>query len=99
MTTFFVSLDEKVTTWVRHTIQVNDCKSYKEAVDKVVNSIKDNFGLYCSGKDMFSVGSEELYETEEPVKENNGFPTIEILGKKAGQVVWNNVDGYVKDNE
>ncbi len=99
MKTFYVTLDEKVITWVRNTVQVKNCNSYREAVKKVVDSINSNEGIYCSNSDIYTVDSEELCDTEEPmsVSENEGFPTVEILEKH--NVIWNNVDRYIKKSK
>lgn len=97
---FYVILDEKVTTWVRHKIQVKHCACYNEAVEKVIQAINSNMGIYCADTDVCPMDSEELCDTEEPmtVSENGGFDTLEILDKNY-QVTWDNVNGYAENNK
>lgn len=80
---------EKVITWLRHVIGVENVNSRQEAIDKVINcyKLKDPW----SEDDMIVLDTEELCDAEEPmsVEENKGYSTIEIIDKP-GQVVWGN---------
>lgn len=81
---------EKVTTWLRHTIGIENVNSKQEAIDKVINCYKLNKDPW-NEDDVWILDTEEQYETEEPmtVEENGGYSTIEITDKP-GQVVWDN---------
>lgn len=94
METFYVTLDKKVTTWIRTTVSVK-AGSYEKAVKKVVESIDNNGD--CNNLSI--IDYEELPESEEFITpfENNHSPTIEIM--KNYEVIWNNVDGYTEKPE
>ena len=81
---------EKVTTWLRHTIGVENVNSKQEAIDKVINCYKSGRDPWTEDR-MCVLDTEEQYDTEETmtVEENGGCSTIEIVDK-SGQVVWGN---------
>lgn len=96
METFYITVDRKVATWNRHTIRVENCSSYDEAIKKVVSDINGN-NLFYGDPDILEEDIEVLSHCEEEMtpEENGGQDTIEIL--KDHLVIWNNVDGYVKN--
>lgn len=80
---------EKVTTWLKHTIQVDNVRSRQEAIDVVIDYYKgENEPPYED--DLYTVTTEELCECEETLtpEENGGHSTIEITDNN--KVVWNN---------
>jgi hypothetical protein len=93
MSDYYIHVDEKVTTWLRHTVKVENCSSYKEAVEKVIKAIQDD-NLYSSDS-VEPVDSEELCDTETSmtIEENEGFHTVEILDEEY-QPIWDNVNKW-----
>ncbi len=91
---FLVKVDEKVTTWLRHSFIVDDCESEEEAIHKIVESINKN-GLW--GDDLYPYDVESLSECEEGLEpeQNGGDATIEIF-KRNGDLIWDNVKGFIK---
>ena len=81
---------EKVTTWLRHVIGVEDVNSHQEALNKVIECYKEDIDPWDEDN-ICILDSEEQYETEESmtVEENGGCSTIEIINKN-NQVVWDN---------
>lgn len=81
---------EKVTTWLRHVIGVEEVDSHKEALNKVIECYKENNDPWDEDN-MYILDSREETEVEEPmtVEENGGCSTIEIVNRD-GQVVWDN---------
>lgn len=87
----YITFDQKVTTWIRHLVQVRGVSTREEAIEKVKQSIlRDNI---FTDPDIFPVDLHELVDCEEPmtVEENGGESTIEILGNK-NQPIWNNAE-------
>lgn len=87
----YVTLDEKVTTWLRHLVQVRNVNNYEEAVEKVKDLIiKDEL---FNHPDIFPVESQELSDCEVPmtIEENNGEATVEILDNKC-ETIWKNTE-------
>ncbi len=99
MAEHLVTFDQKCTVWIRNTISV-EADSYQEAVDKAGKAAKKCLWV-DSDPDITYVESTELIETEEPltIQENNGAATIEILDSRTKDVIWDNVAGYVKNDE
>lgn len=86
----YVSVNEKVSTWIRTTYQVNNVNSYEEALKKVIN-IYDSGECVFPSDDIFPFDKEEIYECEEYLEpeDNGGEATIEILNA-SGNIVWDN---------
>lgn len=82
----YIIINEKVTTWIRRTIQVSNVNSTEEAINKVIQFCKEN----KYSEDITVFDSEELPECEEAVslEDNNGDPTIDIVFN--GDIVWDN---------
>lgn len=89
---FYITLDEKITTWNRHYFRVDNCESEKEAVKKLVKGWNDD-DLWTD--DISPQGSEQLYECEEQLEpeENGGVATQEITFER--NVIWDNVKGFI----
>lgn len=83
----YVIVYEKVTTWLRHSVGVENINSRQEALDKVINYYKDP----RNAEGVSILDTEEIPETEESmtVEENEGFATIEVVDR-SGQVLWDN---------
>jgi hypothetical protein len=98
--TYYVHFDEKVTTWIRNTVAVKGCSSYKEAAEKVIKNIKNDHFEYYTNSDISICDTEEMSDCEEPLSpsENGQMDTIEVLDEDY-QVMWDNVDGYYEDNK
>lgn len=85
----YVTVYEKVTTWIKNTIQVDNVSSEKEAVNKVIECYKQNKDpIYEDDMDLFN--SEEQSECQEymTVEENNNHATVEVMCNN--ESVWNN---------
>lgn len=84
---FYVTCDEKVTCWRRHTYQVNGAETQEEAEKCVIETLKSvNNELFevADGDKIEEMDSEILFETEVGMtpSENNGKATIEVVDKK-----------------
>lgn len=90
---YTISVDEKVTAWIRRNVKV-EADDYDEAVLKVIKDIEKYSTVNEYLEDSMS---DYLLDTEEPmtVKENGGYDTIEVLNEQ-GDMIWNNVDKYLK---
>lgn len=86
----YVSVNEKVTTWIRTTYQVKNVDSQEEALEKIVEIYKSNKDVLTS-KDVEPYGTEELFECEEYMspEDNSGEATIEIVDA-SGNIIWDN---------
>ncbi len=95
---FYITVDQKVITWLRETIYVKNVQNEQEAIQKVINSIELNRDI-ISNEDVHFVETEELYDLDEPLSpdDNGGCSTIEIIDKQHN-IIWDNVDGYAEDN-
>lgn len=89
---FYVKVDEKVTVWNRHTLQVKNVATVQEAIDKVIHLYEKNQDMY-DDPDVFPTDVEALWDTEEGLtpQENEGWATIEILDQQYDPI-WNNVN-------
>lgn len=90
---YTISVDEKVTAWIRRNVEV-EANDYDEAVLKVIKDIEQHDAVDEYLEDSMS---DYLLDTEKPmtVEENEGYDTIEVLNKQ-GDIIWNNVDKYLK---
>lgn len=81
---------EKVTTWIKHIIGVEDPDDYGKVLNKVIECYANNKDpMYEEGINILD--SEELSETMEPltVVENGGCATIEIEDRDS-DIIWDN---------
>ncbi len=87
----YVTVNEKMTTWVRHIFQVDNVTSKQEAIDKVVEVYKKDYDPAYDDKDIEIVDSIEMCDCEESmsVKENGGYATIEVMNEN-NKVIWDN---------
>lgn len=85
----YVTVYEKATIWVKHTIQVDNVISKEEAINKVIECYKQN-GDPFNEKDMYVIDTIEQTETEEfmTVEENDGYATIEVMD--GNDIIWDN---------
>lgn len=81
---------EKVTTWLKHTINIDNTNSYQEALNNVIECYKNNRDPW-EEDNMYIIDTQEYPETEEylSVSDNRGFSTIEVESKD-GRIVWSN---------
>lgn len=81
---------EKVTTWLKHTINIDNVDSYQEALNNVIECYKNNRDPW-EEDNMYIIDTQEDPDTEEylSVSDNGGFSTIEVESKD-GQIVWSN---------
>ncbi len=84
-----IVINEYVTTWVKHIVDVKNVKSPTEAINKVIKCYERGDNIYCDS-DIDYLETEFIGDIESiPTEKNNGVATIEILNEK-GNVVWDN---------
>lgn len=78
--TYYLTLDELKSVWIRSEIKVHNCTSDKEAIQKILDESTDVEYMHRS----------TLYETEYPIEPTDENPcTLEIMDT-SGEIIYYN---------